>query len=426
MGTILIKNGNLVRDQVRTADILIKDDYISRIGRIDRGADIEIDATDKYVFYGFCDLHAHLREPGFTHKETIASGAKAAAKGGFTDIFCMPNTSPVCDSDVVVEFIKAKAARAGFADVHPVGALTKGLEGTQLSALGAMKEAGVLAVSDDGNPVSDGNVMRRAMEYAHGLGLKIAAHSEDKTLSRGGVVNEGTNSVAAGLPGISRAAEEVGIARDLILAETLNIPIHICHVSTRGSVELIRFYKRKGVKVTAETCPHYFVLNDDIVQNFDADAKVNPPIRTEDDRVAIIEGIVDGTIDCIATDHAPHSALEKSEDMQSAPFGISGFETAFALSYTTLVLSGVISVMRLNELLCLRPREIMGLPGRLREHERASVTVVDPDRTFAVDPNKFVSMGKNTPFKGVKVKGAVTDVVVGGRLVLRDGEIQTL
>ncbi|MDR0425723.1 MAG: dihydroorotase [Clostridiales bacterium] len=423
MGTILIKNGSLVRDGVRVADILIKDDYISRIGRIDRGADETVDAEGKYVFYGFCDMHTHLREPGFTHKETVKTGAAAAAKGGFTDIFCMPNTNPVCDSEVVAEFINRRAEQAGYVRVHPVGAITKGLKGAELSAMAGLKTAGVLAVSDDGCPVSDGAVMRRGMEYADGLGLLVLSHSEDKSLSAGGVVNEGANSVAAGLPGISRAAEEAGIARDLILAETLGIRIHICHVSTRGGVELVRYFKRKGVAVTAETCPHYFALNDACILDYNTAAKVNPPIRTEDDRKAVIEGIADGAIDVIATDHAPHSAGEKAADFVGAPFGISGLETAFSLSYTILVQSGIIDIVKLGDLLSAAPRRITGLGGRLREGERADITVIDPDLSWRIDAQRLVSMGKNTPFDGVKAHGMVTETIVSGRRLVREGRL---
>lgn len=421
MATILIKNAKLVRDNVKEADVFVRDGVITKIGRVDRNADIVIDGTDKYLFYGFCDLHTHLREPGYEGKETIATGVRAAVRGGFTDILCMPNTDPVCDNRVVVEFISRTAKDEGFAHVYPVGAITKGLKGEELADMLPMKKAGVIAISDDGNPVSDGRLMKSAMEYAASVGLKVLSHSEDKTISAGGVANEGFNAESVGLSGISRAAEEAGIARDLALCDATKLPVHLCHVSTRGSVELIRFYKKKGVPVTAETCPHYFALSDECVTSLDPMTKVNPPLRDEDDRTAIIEGIMDGTIDVIATDHAPHSAADKNTDYASAAFGISGLETTFSAAYTTLVRSGVIDMVALNRLMSVRPREIAGIGGRLREDERANLTLVDVERSYVVDSREFASKGKNTPFNGSRVYGRVTDVIVDGAVRLRDG-----
>ncbi len=421
--TILIKNVNIVRDNVKEADVFIKDGVITKIGKVDRSADVVIDGSGKHLFYGFCDLHVHLREPGFEGKETIASGVRAAVAGGFTDVLCMPNTNPVCDSKVVVEYIKNRAEKEGFAHVYPVGAITKGMNGSEMAEMETMKKSGIIAVSDDGKPVSDGGLMRLAMEYANTVGLAVLSHSEDRSLSGKGVVNEGINSAVAGLPGITRAAEEAAVAREMILAETLNVPVHLCHVSTRGSVELIRFFKQKGVKVTAETCPHYFALNDECILGFDTATKVNPPIRTEDDRKAIIEGILDGTIDIIATDHAPHSFADKNTDYDSAAFGISGIETAFALSYSVLVKSGLIDVVKLAKMMSLRPREIVGLDGKIREGERANLTLVDLNAEYVIDSAKFYSKGKNTPFNGLKVSGKVTEVIVDGALKLENGTI---
>lgn len=420
MATVLIRNAMLVRDNLKEADVLVKDGIIVKIGRVDRGADVIIDGAGKHLFYGFCDMHTHLREPGFEGKETIASGVRAAVRGGFTDVACMPNTKPVNDGKVVTEYIINHARKEGFAAVHPIGAITKGSEGAELAEMGAMKQAGIIAVSDDGNPVSDGRIMKLALSYAHTLGLPVLSHSEDKSLSAGGVANEGINAEIAGLKGITRAAEEAAIAREMILAETLGVPVHLCHVSTRGSVELIRFFKKKGVKVTAETCPHYFALNDDVIKDYDTATKVNPPLRTEDDRTAIIEGIMDGTIDAIATDHAPHSAADKNTDYNSAAFGISGLETAFSLSYSVLVKSGLIDLVKLNKLMSVRPREILKLDGRLREGEVANLTLVDLNREYVIDSRDFVSKGKNTPFDGLKVSGTVTDVIVGGVVRLRN------
>lgn len=423
MPTVLIKNASLVRDSVKEADVFVKDGIITKIGRVDRGADVVVNGEGKHLFYGFCDMHAHLREPGFESKETVASGVRAAVRGGFTDIACMPNTNPVNDNKVVTEYIIRRAREEGFANVYPVGAITKGSDGKELSEMSAMKNAGIIAVSDDGKPVSDGRMMRLALEYASTVGLPVLSHSEDKSLSADGVVNEGVAGEICGLKGITRAAEEAAVAREMILAETLGVPVHLCHVSTRGSVELIRFFKKKGVKVTAETCPHYFALNDECIEKFDTNTKVNPPIRTEDDRTAVIEGIMDGTIDVIATDHAPHSASDKNTDYVSAAFGISGLETAFAISYSVLVKSGLIDIVKLNRLLSVRPREILGLDGRLREGEKANLTLADLNAGYVIDSVNFVSKGRNTPFNGLSVYGLITDVIVNGAVKYLNGEL---
>jgi dihydroorotase len=423
MPTVLIKNASLVRDSVKEADVFVKDGIITKIGRVDRGADVIVNGEGKHLFYGFCDMHAHLREPGFESKETVASGVRAAVRGGFTDIACMPNTNPVNDNKVVTEYIIRRAREEGFANVYPVGAITKGSDGKELSEMSAMKNAGIIAVSDDGKPVSDGRMMRLALEYASTVGLPVLSHSEDKSLSADGVVNEGVAGEICGLKGITRAAEEAAVAREMILAETLGVPVHLCHVSTRGSVELIRFFKKKGVKVTAETCPHYFALNDECIEKFDTNTKVNPPIRTEDDRTAVIEGIMDGTIDVIATDHAPHSASDKNTDYVSAAFGISGLETAFAISYSVLVKSGLIDIVKLNRLLSVRPREILGLDGRLREGEKANLTLADLNAGYVIDSANFVSKGRNTPFNGLSVYGLITDVIVNGAVKYLNGEL---
>lgn len=423
MATVLIKNATLVRENLKEADVFIKDGVIQKIGRVDRSADQVIDGTGKYLFYGFFDMHTHLREPGFEGKETIGSGVRAAVRGGYTDVACMPNTNPVNDSKVVTKYILDRAKEENFAVVHPIGAITKGLKGEELAEIGAMKEAGIIAISDDGCPVESGRMMRLALEYADSLGVPVISHSEERSLSDGGSVNEGLASNETGLRGINRAAEEVAIAREIILAEALNLSVHIAHVSTRGSVDLIRFFKKKGVHVTAETCPHYFALNDDCIKTFNTATKVNPPIRTEDDRLAIIEGIMDGTIDVIATDHAPHTASDKNTDYGSAAFGISGIETAFAISYSVLVKSGLIDLVKLNRLMSARPREILGVDGKIREGEVASLSLVDLDKEFIIDSANFLSKGKNTPFNGLKVSGEVTDVLVNGEIKLRDGKI---
>ena len=422
MTDVLIKNGAAVfADGVRECDILLQGGKIAEIGKNIRAAGAEvIDAAGLHVFPGLIDMHVHLREPGFEYKEDIASGSAAAVKGGFTQICCMPNTSPVCDNAAVAGYIAARGREAGLCKVHPIGSITKGEEGTQLSEMGKMKEAGIVAVSDDGRPVSDARMMRLGMEYASDFGLVCLSHCEDKSLVDGGVVNEGYNSTLAGLKGIPRAAEEVMLAREIILAETLGKRVHICHVSTKGGVQLLREAKARGVAVTAETCPHYFTLTDDIILSFDANTKVNPPVREAADVEAIKEGLRDGTLDCIVTDHAPHHRDEKEVEYNLAAFGISGIETSFALSYTALVLGGVLSLPQLAERMSAAPARILGLEGgELREGAVADVMLADLGAKWVIDGKQFVSKGKNTPFTGTEVYGAVRYTVVDGEIKYR-------
>ena len=333
---MIIRNGNVVlKNSVEKKDILIQDGKIVQIAdKLPKG-DNEIDASGLHIFPGLIDMHVHLREPGFEHKEDIESGAKAAVKGGFTQICCMPNTYPVADNKVVVSYIKNRAKEVGLCKIHPIGAITKGEKGEQLAEIGEMKAAGAVAISDDGVSVNNSRLMYLAMEYAKGFDIKCLCHCEDKNLVDGGVVNEGLSSTIAGLKGIPRAAEDIMIARDIALAESLDTPVHICHVSTHSGVRLIRDAKRAGVKVTAETCPHYFAATDDIVRTFDTFTKVNPPIREEVDKQAILAGLKDGTLDCIVTDHAPHHINDKNVEYNTAAFGISGIETSlgFAITY---------------------------------------------------------------------------------------------
>ena len=319
-------------------------------------------------------MHVHLREPGFEGKEDIESGSRAAVAGGFTQVCCMPNTNPVCDNAVVVSYIKYRQSQVNLCKINPVGAITHGLEGKAMADIGKMKKAGVVAISDDGKTVADTNVMRLAMEYAHGFGLKCLCHCEDISLVDGGVVNEGYNSTLTGLKGSLRAAEDIIIAREIALSESLDIPVHICHVSTYSGVGLIRSAKARGVKVTAETCPHYFILTDDIITSFDTNTKVNPPVREEKDRLAIIEGLKDGTLDCIVTDHAPHALKDKQVEYNLAAFGMSGIETSFPLS------------------------------------------VADLGEKYVIDSGKFLSKGKNTPFNGYEVYGKVLYTIVDGNI----------
>ncbi len=413
---LLIKNATLVlKDGERKADLLIENGRISKIGS---GLNCEgkvIDATGKHVLAGLIDMHVHLREPGFEGKEDIESGSKAAVAGGFTQICCMPNTNPVCDNAVVVSYIKNRAQQVGLLKVHPIGSITKGEEGAALSETGKMKEAGAVAISDDGKSVMDSNIMRLAMEYASGFGIKCLCHCEDINLVDGGVVNEGYNSTLTGLKGSLRAAEDIMIARDICLAESLGVPVHICHVSTYSGVEIIRSAKSRGVEVTAETCPHYFALTDDIITTFDTNTKVNPPVREERDRLAIIEGLKDGTLDCIVTDHAPHSAKDKAVEYNLAAFGMSGLETSFALSYTYLVKSGKIPLVKLSKLMSANPAQILDLDGgEIKEGAVADLTVVDLNKKWTVNGEKFLSKGKNTPFNGYEVYGSVEYTIVDG------------
>ena len=367
------------------------------------------------------DMHVHLREPGFEYKEDIASGSAAAVHGGFTQICCMPNTSPVCDNAAVVGYIVARGKEAGMCKVHPIGSITVGEEGKQLSEMGKMKEAGAVAVSDDGRPVSDARMMRLGIEYASDFGLLCLSHCEDKSLVDGGVVNEGYNSTLAGLKGIPRAAEEIMLAREIILAETLHKRVHICHVSTKGGVQLLREAKARGVAVTAETCPHYFSLTDDVIMSYDANTKVNPPLREAEDVAAIKEGLRDGTLDCIVTDHAPHHRDEKLVEYNLAAFGISGIETSFSLSYTNLVLGGVLTLPQLAEKMSAAPARILGLEGGvLAEGQPADIMLADLSESYTIDSRAFVSKGKNTPFDGQTVSGRVKCTMVDGSIKFRE------
>ncbi len=414
---ILIKNGRVVTgDTFDVSDVYTEGSKIVKIGKdIDCAADTVIDASGKLVLPGFVDMHCHLREPGQEYKEDIKSGASAALQGGFTSIACMPNTTPPIDNPALIKYVLTRAAEVDKAKVYPIGCITKGQKGAEIAEMGLMSEMGAVAFSDDGKPVENGNIMRLALEYASGRDLLLISHSEDKSLSGDGVVNEGINATMSGLRGITRAAEECMIARDVILAETLGSRVHIAHVSTKGSVEIVRQAKARGVKVTCETCPHYFTATDDEILNYNTNAKINPPLRLQSDVDAIIEGLKDGTIDAIATDHAPHHADEKNLEFNLAPFGTSGFETAFSLAYTTLVETDIIDIVKLTKLMSGNPAKILKIgSGEIKEGDCADITVVDPEKSYTVDANKFVSKGKNSLFNGWKLKGAVTNVIVDG------------
>ncbi len=422
MSKLLIKGGTAVfADKCEVCDILVDGKKIVKIAKNveEKGAKV-IDAKGLHVFPGLIDLHVHLREPGFEYKEDIASGSAAAVRGGFSQVCCMPNTDPVCDNAAVVGYIVARGREVNLCKVRPIGAITKGEKGEQLAEIGKMKEAGAVAISDDGRPVANARIMRLAMEYASDFGLICLSHCEDKDLVDGGVVNEGCNSTLAGLKGIPRAAEEIMLAREIILAETLGKRAHICHVSTKGGVQLLREAKKRGVAITAETCPHYFTLTDDVIMSFDANTKVNPPIREAEDVEAIKEGLKDGTLDCIVTDHAPHHKDEKNVEYNLAAFGISGIETSFSLSYTYLVKAGVLTLEQLADRMSTAPARILGLEGgALAEGAVADIMLADLNAKYVIDSKDFVSKGKNTPFNGTDVYGKVCCTIVDGDVKYR-------
>ncbi|MBE7088436.1 MAG: dihydroorotase [Clostridiales bacterium] len=415
---LLIKNGTVVLPQgEKKLDVLIEDNKILSLDKNINENCKTIDASGKHVLPGLIDIHVHLREPGFEGKEDIQSGSKAAVAGGFTQVCCMPNTNPVCDNAVVVTYIKHREKEVNLCKIHPIGAITKGLEGQTLADIGKMVQAGAVAISDDGRGVMDSNIMRLGMEYASSFSVKCLCHCEDINLVNGGVVNEGYNSTLTGLKGSLRAAEDIMIARDIALAESLNLTVHICHVSTYSGVEIIRSAKARGVKVTAETCPHYFILTDDIITTFDTFTKVNPPVREEIDRQAIIKGLKDGTLDCIVTDHAPHSAKDKEVEYNLAAFGMSGIETSFALSYTYLVKSGILTLSELVNKMSKAPAEIVDIKGgEIFKGAVADLTIVDLNEKYLIDSKNFYSKGKNTPFNGYEVYGKVLYTIVDGEV----------
>ena len=425
---ILIKNGRVLdpKNQVDSVmDLYIEDGEIVQMEPdIDMdGGDIEeIDAGGLIVAPGLVDMHCHLREPGFEYKEDIETGTRSAAMGGFTSIACMPNTKPVIDNRAVVEYIINRAKEAGLVNVYPIGAATKGLKGEELAEIGELKFAGVVAVSDDGRPVESPALMRNAMQYAAMFDTPVISHCEEMSLSEGGSMNEGAVATRLGLRGISRASEEVMVSRDAILAQTYNLPVHIAHVSTRGSVEIVRHAKSMGVPITCETCPHYFTLTEDAVAGFDTNAKMTPPLRTADDVAAVIEGLVDGTIDAIATDHAPHHIDEKNVEFDLAANGIVGFETALALGITYLVRPGHLSLSQLIDKMSGNPAEILGLnKGQLKTGKPADIVIFDPEKQWTVDPAAFQSKSKNSPFGGFTLSGRVEYTIVSGNIVVRQG-----
>jgi dihydroorotase len=416
-----IQNGRLVNpktNQDEVADLWLQGDKIIAIGKgQDLQADKVIDATDKWVIPGIIDLHVHLREPGFEHKETIETGCLAAAKGGVTTMCCMPNTDPVIDNECVVEYINSMAKKANGVNVLPVGAITKGQKGEELSNIGKMKKHGICGISEDGKTVMDAALMKKAMLYAKPLDVMIFSHTEDHALA-GGAMNAGESAQLFGIKGVGREAEEVIVARDIILAKYTGCKLHLCHISTEGSLEIIRMAKQMGIQVTAETAPHYFSLDDSLLSDYDTNKKMNPPLRTKRDIEAVKRALKDGTLDVIATDHAPHHYDEKNVEFEKAPFGVVGLETSFAASYTYLVEEGILSPLELIERMSTKPAEILGIDkGTLEVGKVADIAIVDVNKTFTVDSSTFVSKGKNTPFEGMQLKGEVTHTFVNGKLI---------
>ncbi|MEK6691843.1 MAG: dihydroorotase [Nitrospirota bacterium] len=418
--SLLIKGGRVIdpsSDLDEVTDILIENGKVVKIGKTQelKSKNLNvIEAKGMIVVPGLIDMHVHLREPGYEYKETIKTGTEAAISGGFTSVCCMPNTNPVNDNRTVTEFILDKARAEGSAHVYPIGAISKGLKGEEISEMADLAEAGCVAFSDDGRPVMNSEIMRRAMEYAGALGIPVISHCEDINLSRGGVMNEGFVSTELGLQGITRVAEEIAVARDLLLAELTGVKIHIAHVSTAGSVRLIKEAKERGIKVTAETCPHYFLLTEEFIRGYDTDTKVNPPLRTAEDVKAIREGLKDGTLDVIATDHAPHAIADKMVEFDYAPFGIAGLETALSASLS-LVEEGVLTLKELIEKMAVNPSKILKLEkGILKKGADGDITIIDINKEVIVDPARFKSKCKNTPFKGLKLKGIPLFTILKG------------
>ena len=420
---LLLRGGRVIdpsRGLDEPADVLIEGGTIAAVGRglgAPDGAEVR-DVAGRVVAPGLVDLHVHLREPGQEDVETIATGARAAAAGGFTAVCAMPNTDPVTDNQAAVGFIVRQAARAGLARVYPIGAVSVGQRGEQLSEFGELVGAGAVAVSDDGRPVASSHLMRTALEYARTFGIPVADHCEDPALAAGGVMHEGLVATRLGLKGIPAAAEEIMVSRDILLAELTGGHVHLCHVSTRGSVELIRRAKEKGLRVTAEVTPHHLTLTERACEGYDTHAKMNPPLREEADVAALRAALREGVLDCIASDHAPHAYDAKEAAFADAPFGIVGLETAFGVAHTELVLGGVLSVAELIARMSTAPAAVFGLPGgTLRPGAPADVVVLDLGRRWTVDPAAFFSKSRNTPFAGRTLVGQPVVTLVGGKVV---------
>ena len=440
---ILIKNGHILNPPTGTdevMDLYVEGDRVTKMQKdLAAGADDQvIDASGCYVFPGFIDLHVHLRDPGLTAKEDIETGSRAAAHGGYTTIVAMPNTKPVADCPEVIHYVHDKAAEVGLTHVLQVGSVTKGMEGKELSDLSGMIKAGIPAISEDGKSVMDSGLYREAMKIVAKADIPVLAHCEDINLVQGGVINQGNKSKELGVSGISNAVENVIVARDIMLAEETGARLHLCHCSTKESVELVRDAKKKGIKVSGEVCPHHFTLTSDDIRKIapemdveknviaaDADAdtnfKMNPPLRTKKDVEALRAGLRDNIMDVISTDHAPHTFADKNTSMKNAPFGIVGLETAACLTYTELVLGGYLTPMQMAEKMSYNPAKIVGLDkGDIAPGKTADIVIFDPNETYKIDKNKFASKGRNTPFDGRTVTGKVKMTIVGGHIVYEE------
>ena len=420
--TILIKNGRLINPSEnldKVMDIFVEDGIIKeKAESIEKQADTVIDAVGCYVMPGLIDLHVHFRDPGLTYKEDIETGSKAAAKGGFTTVCCMPNTKPVVDNVETVKYIIEKGEKTGLTNVLPVGAVTKNMAGVEITDVEELKKAGICAISEDGKSVMNSGVYRKAMKNAAKANVPVLAHCEDINLVEGGVINLGDKSSELGVKGISNAVEDVIAMRDIMLAKETGATLHLCHCSTKDSVEMVKRAKEEGIKVTAEVCPHHFSMCSDDITSNDGNFKMNPPLRAREDMEALIKGLQDDIMDVISTDHAPHSAEEKAKDLEHAPFGIVGLETSVALTVTNLVKKGYLTPMQMAAKMSYNPAKVLGIPkGTLDEGKIADITIIDPDKEYTIDVNNFESKGKNTPFDGYKVSGEVEYTILNGKIV---------
>lgn len=420
--TILIKNGRLINPSEnldKVMDIFVEDGIIKeKAESIEKQADTVIDAAGCYVMPGLIDLHVHFRDPGLTYKEDIETGSKAAAKGGFTTVCCMPNTKPVVDNVETVKYIIKKGEKTGLTNVLPVGAVTKNMAGVEITDVEELKKAGICAISEDGKSVMNSGVYRKAMKNAAKANVPVLAHCEDINLVEGGVINLGDKSSELGVKGISNAVEDVIAMRDIMLAKETGATLHLCHCSTKDSVEMVKRAKEEGIKVTAEVCPHHFSMCSDDITSNDGNFKMNPPLRAREDMEALIKGLQDDIMDVISTDHAPHSAEEKAKDLEHAPFGIVGLETSVALTVTNLVKKGYLTPMQMAAKMSCNPAKVLGIPkGTLDEGKIADITIIDPDKEYTIDVNTFESKGKNTPFDGYKVSGEVEYTILNGKVV---------
>lgn len=425
---MIIKNGRVIDPESgfdRVCDIEIKDNIIINISdniEVSNNQEV-IDATNKYVMPGFIDLHVHLRDPGLTYKEDIETGTMAAAAGGVTTICAMPNTKPAVDNVKTLEYVFNKAKEVGKVRVEQLSAVTLGQDGNTLVDIKENVKAGAIAFSEDGKSVMDITLYKEALKQVANAGSLMMAHCEDKDLVNGGVLNEGVASLKYNVPGITNSVEDVITARDIFLAHEAGCKLHLCHVSTKGAVELIRMAKQMGIDVTGEVCPHHFTLTDSDITENDSNYKMNPPLRSEEDVKALIKGIIDGTMEVISTDHAPHSEEEKEKDFLSAPFGIVGLETSAALTYTALVKPGLITIMDMARLMSLNPAKVIGLDnerGKLQPKMQADIVIFDPEKEWVVDASQFASKGKNTPYNGKELLGKVITTIVAGKVVYKE------